>query len=359
MRGDQNSTQRKFIHIDMDCFFAAIEMRDAPHLKSIPIAIGGSAESRGVICTANYLAREFGVRSAISTARAQKLCPRLKVISPRMGIYEKVSAQMHDIFLRYTKHIEPVSLDEAYLDVTESSNCRGSATLIAQEIRDSIKNELGLTASAGIAPAKYLAKIASDYNKPNGQYVIPPEMVEVFVKSLPLRKIPGIGPKTEKRLFEMGLITCDDVQNSEMSDIIKEFGKFGFMIWQRSHGHDDSVVCAEQPRKSVGVEMTLPRDIYHWSECQAVIKHLYPELKQRLENYNEDYKISRQGVKFKFSDFHLTTHEHIFSYLDLSDLLAIAEKAWNERREGRGVRLVGLNVTLQDPQKERQLSFPW
>ncbi|PQQ27212.1 DNA polymerase IV [Photorhabdus luminescens] len=350
---------RKFIHIDMDCFFAAIEMRDDPFLKEKPIAIGGSIEERGVISTANYVARKFGIHSAMSTAKALKLCPQLKVIPPRMNIYEEVSLQVNEIFSRYTDLIEPLSLDEAYLDVTECRSCHGSATLIAQKIRQSIFEELKLTASAGIAPVKFLAKIASDMNKPNGQFVITPEQVDQFVLSLPLRKIPGVGPKTEKRLSDMGLKICADVRQYDFGAFIKELGKFGLMIWQRCHGLDDNSICADVPRKSVGVEITLPKDIHIWEECEAIIEQLYPELIRRLEKYNSELKISRQGVKFKFDDFHLTTHEHIYPVLDLGDLLFIARNTWDSRRKGRGVRLVGIHVTLLDPQLERQLVFEW
>ncbi|CDL86181.1 DNA polymerase IV [Xenorhabdus cabanillasii] len=350
---------RKFIHIDMDCFFAAIEMRDDPFLKEIPIAIGGSIEERGVISTANYVARKFGIHSAMSTARACKLCPPLKIIPPRMQLYEEVSLQVHEIFSRYTDLIEPLSLDEAYLDVTNCHSCYGSATLIAQKIRKSIFEELNLTASAGIAPIKYLSKIASDLNKPNGQFVITPEEVDQFVLALPLRKIPGIGPKTEKRLLDMGLKTCGDVRQYDFGTFIKEFGKFGLMIWERCHGLDDNSICVDMPRKSVGVEITLPKDIYTWAECKAIIEQLYPELIKRLEKYSTELKISRQGIKFKFDDFYLTTHEHMYPILDLGDLLFIARDTWNSRREGRGVRLVGIHVTLLDPQLERQLVFEW
>nr|BET98704.1 DNA polymerase IV [Xenorhabdus sp. TCT-1] len=350
---------RKFIHVDMDCFFAAIEMRDDPSLKEKPIAIGGSIEERGVISTANYVARKFGIHSAMSTVKALKLCPQLKVIPPRMHIYEEVSLQVNEIFSRYTDLIEPLSLDEAYLDVTDCRSHHGSATLIALQIRKLIFQELKLTASAGIAPVKFLAKIASDMNKPDGQFVIVPEQVEQFILSLPIRKIPGVGPKTEKRLLDMGLKTCADVRQYDFSAFIREFGKFGFMIWQRCHGLDENFICADIPRKSVGVEITLPKDIYTWEKCKAIIEQLYPELIKRLEKYNSKLKISRQGIKFKFDDFHLTTHEHIYPVLDLDDLLFIANNVWDSRRKGRGVRLVGIHVTLLDPELERQLIFEW
>ncbi|VEI43237.1 DNA polymerase IV [Citrobacter youngae] len=205
---------RKIIHVDMDCFFAAVEMRDNPALRDIPIAIGGSRERRGVISTANYPARKFGVRSAMPTGMALKLCPHLTLLPGRYEAYKEASRQIQAIFSRYTSLIEPLSLDEAYLDVTDSIHCHGSATLIAQEIRQTIFNELQLTASAGIAPVKFLAKIASDLNKPNGQYVITPADVPEFLKTLPLGKIPGVGKVSAAKLESMGLRTCEDVQNT-------------------------------------------------------------------------------------------------------------------------------------------------
>ncbi|SQA97284.1 DNA polymerase IV [Cedecea neteri] len=182
---------RKIIHVDMDCFFAAVEMRDNPALRDIPLAIGGSAQRRGVISTANYPARKYGVRSAMSTAMALKLCPHLTLLPGRFDAYKEASNHIREIFSRYTPLIEPLSLDEAYLDVTHCDRCQGSATLIAREIRQAISDELNLTASAGIAPIKFLAKIASDLNKPNGQYVITPEQVPDFLATLPLGKIPA------------------------------------------------------------------------------------------------------------------------------------------------------------------------
>ncbi|HAT1525495.1 DNA polymerase IV [Morganella morganii] len=346
---------RKIIHIDMDCFYAAIEMRDDPRLRDIPLAIGGSSDRRGVIATANYPARRFGVHSAMSTAKALLLCPHLKVIPGRMELYKTTSRHLHAIFARYTSLIEPLSLDEAYLDVTDSLQCRGSATLIAEAIRKTIFSELGLTASAGVAPVKFLAKIASDLNKPDGQYIITPEQVADFVLSLPLRKIPGVGKVTAKRLADLGLETCRDVQHYDQISLLKQFGKFGQIIWQRSHGTDERPVCPDRERKSVGVERTLAEDIASWDECQTIIDELFPELERRLAKVSPDLRIARQGIKLKFADFQQTTQEHVHQVLDKADLLKTAELAWESRREGRGVRLVGLHVTLRDPQLERQL----
>lgn len=351
---------RKIIHVDMDCFFAAVEMRDDPSLRDIPLAIGGSADRRGVISTANYPARRYGVHSAMSTAMALKLCPHLKLLPGRMAAYKEASQHIREIFARYTPLIEPLSLDEAYLDVTDCSQCNGSATLIAEQIRQTISDELNLTASAGIAPIKFLAKIASELNKPNGQYVITPAQVPAFLQQLPLSKIPGVGKVTAKRLEDVGLITCADVQQYDLVALLKRFGKFSRVLWERCQGIDLREVSPERLRKSVGVERTLAEDIHEWEDCETlIVDKLYPELELRLRKVKPDLHIARQGVKFKFQDFQQTTQEHVWPVLNKDDLINVARQVWRERREGRGVRLVGLHVTLLDPQLERQLLLPW
>lgn len=346
---------RKIIHIDMDCFFAAVEMRDNPALRDIPIAIGGSRVQRGVISTANYPARKFGVRSAMPTGMALKLCPHLTLLPGRFEAYREASHHIREIFSRYTSLIEPLSLDEAYLDVSDSTHCHGSATLMAQEICQTIFNELALTASAGVAPVKFLAKIASDLNKPNGQFVLTPAEVPAFLKTLPLSKIPGVGKVSAAKLESMGLRTCEDVQKSDLAMLLKRFGKFGRILWERSQGIDEREIHNDRQRKSIGVERTLEEDIHEWSDCEAIIERLYPELERRLAKVKPDLLIARQGVKLKFNDFQLTTQEHVWPKLNKDDLIATAQKSWHERRAGRGVRLVGLHVTLLDPQLERQL----
>ncbi|GKX57042.1 DNA polymerase IV [Leminorella grimontii] len=348
---------RKIIHVDMDCFYAAVEMRDDPSLVDIPMAVGGSREQRGVISTANYVARRFGVHSAMPVAQALKLCPHLKVLPGRMALYKEISQQIHAIFRRYTSMIEPLSLDEAYLDVTDCSAFNGSATLIARDIRAAIHRELGLTASAGVASVKFLAKIASDMNKPNGQFVIAPEQIGEFLSTLPLTKISGVGSVTGKKLADLGLHTCKDVQQYDLASLLRRFGKFGRVLYERCNGIDDREVCSDRQRKSIGVETTLSVDIYSWAECLAVIERLYPELERRLSKARPDLRIARQGVKLKFDDFQLTTQEHVWQQLDKGDLLETAEQVWQERRQGRGVRLVGLHVTLLDPQMEKQLAL--
>ncbi len=346
---------RKIIHVDMDCFFAAVEMRDDPSLRDIPIAIGGSRVQRGVISTANYPARKYGVRSAMPTATALRLCPHLKLLPGRFDAYKEASQQIRAIFTRYTPLIEPLSLDEAYLDVTDSEHCQGSATLMAQAIRADILRETGLTASAGIAPIKFLAKIASDMNKPDGQYVITPQAMPDFLLTLPLSKIPGVGKVATKKLEEMGLRTFADLQQSDLAQLLKRFVKFGRVLWERSNGIDDRDVVVERERKSLGVERTLGEDIHHWEQCLEIIDFLYAELDRRLSAIRPDKQIARQGVKLKFNDFQLTTQEHVWPVLNKDDMIAVARQAWDERRAGRGVRLVGLHVTLVNPQLERQL----
>lgn len=346
---------RKIIHIDMDCFFAAVEMRDNPALRDIPIAIGGSRVQRGVISTANYPARKFGVRSAMPTGMALKLCPHLTLLPGRFEAYREASNHIREIFSRYTSLIEPLSLDEAYLDVSDSPHCHGSATLMAQEIRQTIFNELSLTASAGVAPVKFLAKIASDLNKPDGQFVLTPDEVPAFLKTLPLGKIPGVGKVSAAKLESMGLRTCEDVQKSDLAMLLKRFGKFGRILWERSQGIDEREIHNDRQRKSVGVERTLEEDIHDWADCEAIVERLYPELERRLAKVRPDLRIARQGIKLKFNDFQQTTQEHVWPKLTKDDLLATAYKAWHERRAGRVVRLVGLHVTLLDPQLERQL----
>lgn len=291
------------------------------------------------------------------TAQALKLCPHLTLRPGRMAVYKAVSGEIQQIFRRYSALVEPLSLDEAYLDVSDCPLLQGSATRIAQQIRADIANELHLTASAGVAPLKFLAKIASDINKPNGQYVIPPEQVDAFVQALPLAKIPGVGRVTAARLAELGLHRCADVRAYDLATLLRRFGKFGRVLWERSHARDEREVNPTRQRKSVGVEKTLAQDISDWAACQQLLAQLYPELERRLARVQLDLRIARQGVKLKFADFQLTTQEHAYPYLDRDDLFAVARQVWETRRAGRGVRLVGLHVMLPDPQRQKQLTL--
>jgi len=338
--------QRKIIHVDMDCFYAAVEMRDKQELRGIPLAVGGSADRRGVIATCNYQAREFGVHSAMATAYARRLCPDLKVVPGRMSYYQEVSRQIRAIFRRYTRLIEPLSLDEAFLDVTDTTLCHGSATLMAEEIRGSIKRELNLTASAGIAPNKFIAKICSDENKPDGQFVVTPAQVDNFCRDLPLRKIPGVGKVTVKRLEGIGLKTCKDVRALGEKECVRRLGSLGALLYKRSYGIDNRELTTQWVRKSVSVERTFPEDIPFCEQAEEPLHSLYIELERRMEKHAER-RIKNQQVKLKFADFTQTTIERSSGSLDISLFSDLLPLAW-ERGHGQGIRLLGLGVSFRD-----------
>ncbi|OOR99920.1 DNA polymerase IV [Haemophilus paracuniculus] len=341
------SEVRKIIHIDMDCFYAAVEIRDNPSLVGKPIAVGGSLDQRGVLATCNYEARKFGLHSAMSSAQALKRCPHLVLLPINMPLYKGISAQIHQIFRRYTDVIEPLSLDEAYLDVSNNPHCFGSATWIAQAIRQAIWDELKLTASAGVAPLKFLAKIASDQNKPNGQFVIPPENVADFVAKLPLKKIPGVGKVTHEKLKQLGFHTCADIQRSDRATILHHFGKFGQRLWDFSHAIDERGVEVNRPRKSQAVENTLLEDIDDLSEAEKFVEELFEKLRFRLERNWGDKPLSefkKLGIKLKFDDFTQTTLEKTTEQgFEKAQFLALLTQIW-QRRDGRKVRLIGLNT---------------
>ncbi|MFA9487686.1 MULTISPECIES: DNA polymerase IV [unclassified Mannheimia] len=351
--------QRKIIHIDMDCFYAAVEMRKNPSLVGKPIAVGGSPNQRGVLATCNYEARKFGLHSAMATATALKKCPNLVLLPVNMPLYKAVSAQIHEIFHRYTDVIEALSLDEAYLDVSECERYLGSATWIAQAIRNDIFNELKLTASAGVAPLKFLAKIASDQNKPNGQFVIKPDDVQNFVKNLPLAKIPGVGKVTNEKLKQLGFETCGDIQQTEKAMIYREFGKFGQRLWDFSHGIDERAVEPYRPRKSLAVEKTLLDDIWTLEQAKFVIAELFDKLTFRIQRNVPDTPLSefkKLGLKLKFDDFTQTTLERTtegFSYQRFEELL---EQIFVRRNE-RKIRLIGLNVHFSEKKVNKQLNL--
>ncbi len=353
----ESETVRKIIHVDMDCFYAAVEMRDNPSYRGRPLAVGGHEKQRGVLSTCNYEARRFGIRSAMPTGKALKLCPQLLVVPGRMQVYKQVSKQIHEIFHRYTALIEPLSLDEAYLDVTDCPQYQGSATLIAEAIRRDICNELALTASAGVAPIKFLAKVASDINKPNGQFVIPPNQVQSVIDKLPLEKIPGVGKVSLEKLHQAGLYLCEDVKNSDYRELLLKFGRLGASLWNKSHGIDNRQVSVERERKSVGVERTFSHNISTYQECWQVIEEkLFPELEKRLQKASPDKAIIKQGIKLKFADFQLTTIEHIHSELDLEYFKQLLTNIL-KRQKGREIRLLGLNVMLKPEEQTKQLSF--
>lgn len=349
---------RKIIHVDMDCFYAAVEMRDNPDLRNIPLAVGGSADRRGVISTCNYIAREYGVHSAMATAFAMRLCPDLTVIPGRMQYYKDISRQIRHIFQRYTDIIEPLSLDEAYLDVTGTEHCQSSATLIAEEIRRSIREELGLTASAGVAPNKFIAKICSDLNKPDGQYVVAPHEVDEFVKELPLGKIPGVGKVTQKRLEKLGLKTCADVRALDEKEVVRMLGNLGSLLSKRARGIDDRQLTTTWVRKSVSVERTFPADIPETELAVKPLEDLFDDLAERMSAHR-GRQIKNLQIKLKFSDFTQTTMERAGTTLDLNKYLELLPQAW-ARGRGQGIRLLGLGVALRDEDallEENQLTL--
>ncbi len=300
---------RKIIHIDMDCFYAAIEIRDNPSLAEKPVAVGGPPESRGVLCTSNYVARQYGVRSAMATATAYRLCKDLIVLPVDMPKYKKAAEHIHQIFKQYTDLVEPLSLDEAYLDVTASSHCKGSATLIAKEIRETIWNREKLTASAGVAPNKFLAKIASGWKKPNGLFVIKPNEVAEFIKTLPVDELFGVGKVTAEKLHKYGLKTCTDLQKKSLAELSDLFGKFGKQLYEQSRGIDNREVMANRERKSISVEHTFPEDINNRDMCLAAISVLHEKLQSRLQQTGLSHLIKNQFIKIKFNNFRRVTAE--------------------------------------------------
>ena len=341
-----DNPQRKIIHIDADCFYAAVEVRDNPTLRGKPLAVGGSAARRGVIATASYEARKFGVRSAMASATAMKRCPQLILIPGRMSVYREASRQMHEIFSEYTDRIEPLSLDEAFLDVSECTRCRGSATLMAQEIRQRIAAGIGITVSAGIAPNKFIAKIASDMNKPDGQFVVTPDEVDAFLRELPVNRIWGVGKVTAERLEKLGIHTCGDVREYNLFDFVQQFGQFGEHIHRLAHGIDNRPVVSEWRRKSVSVENTYERDLPDLAACQAKLPELLESLQPRLQRLDADYRVQNCFLKMKFCDFTQTTIERRQTSPSLVDYSALCEQAW--QRGEMPVRLLGIGVRLLD-----------
>ncbi|MDH3325247.1 MAG: DNA polymerase IV, partial [Gammaproteobacteria bacterium] len=253
--------QRKIIHVDMDCFYAAIEIRDDPSLKGKPVAVGGASNSRGVLCTCNYEARKFGIHSAMPSSQAVRQCPDLIIVPVNFEKYQASSKSIHQILNKYTDIIEPLSLDEAFLDVSDSDLHAGSATRIAQSIRDEIYDTEKLVASAGISFNKLLAKIASDWNKPNGQFVITPQMTNEFMTELPVKKLFGVGKVTEEKLKEKNISVCGDIQKYSQTEMIRLFGNYGKHLHLMAHGIDDRPVSMDRIRKSLSVEETFSLDV--------------------------------------------------------------------------------------------------
>ncbi|MDX1452443.1 MAG: DNA polymerase IV [Oleiphilaceae bacterium] len=337
---------RKIIHIDADSFYASVELRERPDLAGQPIAVGGRPNSRGVIATCNYLARQYGVHSAMPSSQAQRLCPDLVFLPPNFELYREVSRQIQAIMQRYTEIIEPLSLDEAYLDVTESRHFDGSATRIAEAIRAAVRSEVNLTVSAGVAPNKFLAKVASDWNKPDGLFVIPPEQVDAFVRKLPVKKINGVGKVTAQKLADLNVHTCGDLQQLSLELLGKRFGKYGQRLFNMARGKDDRPVQTSRLRKSLSVEHTYDTNLASDSDILLRGDELFRKLVERVDKRCADLRVNKRFVKLKFADFTQTTLEQTINgherWQDPEAFRLMLSEA--RQRSNREVRLVGLGV---------------
>jgi DNA polymerase-4 len=346
---------RKIIHLDMDCFYAAVEMRERPELAGQPIAVGGGGP-RSVVATCNYEARKFGIRSAMPGFMARERCPQLVFLPPRFDLYRAASQHIRRIFHDYTPLVEPLSLDEAYLDVSASGRF---AWEIAKEIRTRIREETSLTASAGIAPNKMLAKIASEWRKPNGQFAILPEQVSGFMADLPVRKVWGIGPKSAERFAAMGIHTCADLQKIPLPEMALRFGKWGEELYRLCRGEDDREVHPHRVSKSLSNETTFTENLLSLEQCRQAIRELAQELITELRQKAPDRKIRKAFVKVKFSDFTRTTKECVCDSPDVAVFETLLAEGY--RRKNLPVRLLGTGVrfemTNDGETRDEQFSF--
>jgi DNA polymerase-4 len=334
---------RAIIHLDMDCFYAAIEVRDRPSLRGKPVGVGGARDRRGVLTTCNYEARKFGVRSAMPTFMALQRCPNLIVLPTRFDVYRREAAVIRGILYRFTSTIEPLSLDEAYLDVTAHPSAPGA---LAHEIRSEIFRTTKLTSSAGIGPNKLIAKIASEINKPNGQFEVKPEEVTEFMMDLPVRKIWGIGEKSERKLEELGVQTCGALQRFSRPELVDLFGKFGVELYDLCRGIDHRPVEPDRPRKSLSTEETFAADLTTIEECEEKLEELFQDLMADLAQKESTREITKIFVKLKFNDFTRTTAERAGLAPALEHFRSLLDEAF--ARTGKPVRLIGLGVRFAD-----------
>lgn len=339
-------TFRKIIHIDMDAFYASIEQRDNPQLRGKPIAVGGSPEGRGgVVATASYEARKYGVRSAMSSKRAKELCRHLIFVRPRFDVYKQTSEKIREIFTRYTDLIEPLSLDEAYLDVTTDKQNIGSAIDIAKAIREAIKNELSLTASAGVSINKFVAKIASDINKPDGLTFIGPSRIETFMESLPIEKFHGVGKVTAEKMRSLGLFTGADLKKVSESELERNFGKSGKFFYKIVRGIDDREVQPNRETKSVGAEDTFATDLTTIEELREELLKLAELVQRRLDKHQ--LKGRTITVKIKFHDFRVITRSHSGDvFTDATSIFNAALQLMLSALDDQDrIRLLGISVS--------------
>jgi DNA polymerase-4 len=345
---------RKVLHIDCDCFFAAVEVRENPQLRHVPIAIGGHSDRRGVISTCNYPARKFGIHSAMATAQALKKCPELILLPGNMALYREVSQQVMAVIRRHGITFEQVSVDEAYLELDPDD----SAIAIGNLIRAEVEAEVGITVSVGAAPNKFLAKVASDWNKPNGLFAVKPHQVDAFVSRLEVRKIPGIGPKTAERLAAKGIVLCCDAQSYSLMELVSLFGRTGASLFKRCRGQDDRALSTDRIRKSISVEHTFSKDLYLAQELDEEVEILWAKFLQRTEKAQIDSRQLAPFVKVKFNDFSQTTladHLQIVSLDSFRQLLQQA-RLRNDSDEIQGVRLIGIGGRCPDI-NEQQLAL--
>jgi DNA polymerase-4 len=348
---------RKIIHIDMDAFYASVEQRDNPELRGKPVAVGGARE-RGVVAAASYEARKFGVHSAMPSITAKRKCPDLIFVKPRFDAYKAISLQIRDILAEYTPIIEPLSLDEAYLDVTENLKGIISATQIAEEIRARIRAETELTASAGVSYNKFLAKLASDHRKPDGLFVITPKMGPEFVETLPVRKFHGVGPATAKKMARLGIETGIDLRAKSETFLQQQFGKAGFYYYWAARGIDERPVRADRIRKSVGAENTFPADLFTYEAARDALQ----EIVEKVWRYCEGSRIRGRTVtlKVKFANFQQITRSRtgqmqIGTRSELEQLSkALLEPLFPV---ARGVRLLGVSLSSLADESEREPEF--
>ncbi|RLB73488.1 MAG: DNA polymerase IV [Deltaproteobacteria bacterium] len=337
---------RKIIHIDMDAFYASVEQRDNIQLRGKPVVVGGNPDSRGVVATCSYEARQFGIHSAMSCARAYRLCPQVIFVRPRFDAYHEVSQQIRGIFLQYTDLVEPLSLDEAYLDVTSNKPNIQSATWVAQIIRQKIRNETALTASAGVSYNKFLAKIASDIKKPDGLTVVTPEQAEQFIARLPIRRFHGVGRVTEKKMESLGILTGADLRKHSLQELSKNFGKAGEYYFNIARGIDLRPVVPNRMRKSIGKETTLTEDTADLGQMLTIIGALAEKVATLLQT--KQTSGLTLTLKIKYSDFQIVTRSisREQPIETAEEILLLSEKLLQKTEAGkRAVRLLGVTIS--------------
>lgn len=352
-------TDRKIIHIDMDAFYASVEQRDNPELRGRPVAVGHAGE-RGVVSAASYEARKYGVRSAMASLKAMRLCPELVFVPGRMEVYKEVSDRIHGIFREYTDIIEPLALDEAFLDVTENKKGIELAVDIAREIKKRIREELGLVASAGVSYNKFLAKIASDYRKPDGLCTIHPDKALHFIDQLPIEGFWGVGKVTAKRMHTLGIHNGRDLRQWSLDGLTREFGKVGHLYYDFARGVDLRPVEAVRVRKSIGCERTLEHDIHTKAAVIVELYHTAEELVRRLAN--KDFRGNTLTLKVKFHDFTQITRSitQEKELLTMKTILPIAKKLLAEvEYENHPIRLIGLSVSNPHDEDDSTPQSTW